>query len=132
MTFSRLAILGGLCCLVLTATAPGAEQAWGNIKGQVVWGPAAMPVRPELKVDKDQKDCLKNGPLLEETYLVDKATRGVKYVTVWLIPGDATKASDYKKPLPTHPSLKELKDSEKKVVLDQPCCMFEPSVIALR
>jgi hypothetical protein len=130
MNLSRLAILAGLVGLMVTATATSAGNGWGTIKGQVVWAGPGDPVRPPLKVDKDQQTCLKHGPLLEETYIVDKATKGVKYVTVWLIPEDAKGAKDYKRPIPLHPTLKDLK--EKTVELDQPTCMFEPSIIALR
>jgi len=131
MKLSRLAILAGLLGLMAAATATSADNGWGTIKGQVIWGESGDPVRPPLKVDKDPQACLKNGPLLAQTYFVDKATKGVKYVTVWLIPEDAKKAkTDYKRPIPVHPSLKDLK--VKTVEVDQPCCLFEPPVIALR
>jgi len=117
---------------VAATTATSADNAWGTVKGQVVWAEKDMPERPVINVTTNQKECLKNGPLLAETYLVDKSTKGVKYVTVWLIPADAKTVKDYQwtKAMPIHPKLKELKVTN--VEADQPCCMFEPSVIALR
>jgi len=46
---------------------------------------------------------------------------------VWLL--DATDPAHPKAP-PIHPSLKEAR--EKEVVIDQPCCKFEPHAVALR
>jgi hypothetical protein len=48
-------------------------------------------------------------------------------VFVWLVD-----AADPKKPKapPIHPSLKEIKDRE--VVIDQPCCKFEPHALVMR
>lgn len=132
MKLFRLAFLSGLLSLVAGVMPASAEGAWGTIKGQVIWPEKDLPVRPELTVNANPKECLKNGPLLAETYIVDKATKGVKYVTVWLIPADAENVKDYKKMgnMPIHPALKAIKNKE--VEVDQPCCMFIPSVIALR
>ena len=91
MKLTRWAILSGLLILVAAATATSADNnAWGTVKGQVVWAEKDMPERPPINVTTNQKECLKNGPLLAETYLVDKSTKGVRYVTVWLIPADGS------------------------------------------
>jgi len=118
-------VLGVLALLGLPRLAFG--QQWGTIKGQVVWSEKELPQRPALKVDKDQAACLKNGPLLADEFVVDAKSKGVRWVVLWLV--DAT---DLKAPLPIHPDLKTIPDKDKKVVVDQPCCQFEPHVIALR
>jgi plastocyanin len=116
-------VLGVLC--VLAAGPAAAGDGWGAIKGQVVWaGPT--PFTPEkLKVDKDQGECLKNGDLLSEKYVVDPKTKGVRWVMVWLIDPKNPKAA-----LPIKPELKEVKP--KKLVLDQPTCQFTPHVLGIR
>jgi hypothetical protein len=121
---ARCAALGLLGLLPLAALAPAAGPSWGTIKGQVVCdGP--IPKREPVKVDKDEKACLKNGPLLSEKFLANPKNKGVRYVVVWLI--DATNPM---KPLPIAPARAAL--ARPTVEIDQPCCMFEPRVVALR
>ena len=48
------------------------------------------------------------------------------------MPRSAENAAGEKKPLAIHPSLKEIKDKDKQVVMDQPCCAFVPHTVALR
>jgi plastocyanin len=112
--------------LAVTAVAPAARaDGWGTVKGQVVWAGGDVPVREKLKVDKDQEACTAHGDLLSEKYVVDPKTKGVRWVVVWLV--------DPKKPtaaLPIAPALKTIKN--KKLTLDQPSCMFEPHILALR
>jgi hypothetical protein len=98
---------------------------WGTIKGQVVWDGDKLPEREKINVDANPKECLKNGPLLAEKFVVDPKSKGVRWVLVWLVD-----PADVKKALPVHPDLKEPKD--KKVVVDQPCCAFEPHVLGMR
>jgi len=104
-----------------TETAATRVEGWGNVKGQVVFA-GDVPARAELKVDKDQDACLAKGPLLDEKYVVDKDTKGVQWVVVWLA---APKGQ-----LPIKPELKEIK--EKVLSLDQPTCQFQPHVLAIR
>jgi plastocyanin len=109
--------------------APAAAAAkagdWGTLKGQVVWAGGAVPPRDKLDVTKDPAECLKKGPLYSEKYVVNPKNKGVRWVLVWLTDADSpTKA------VPVHPALKPIKD--KVVVMDQPCCMFEPHVVGLR
>ncbi len=125
MKMHRVLLLGGL---LLFAAGPILAADWGNVKGQVVWGGSALPERKPLKVDKDQGVCLKNGPILEQTYVVDKDSKGVKWVMVWL--ADAKQPKNPKAEIPIKPELKELKD--KTVTLDQPHCVYEPHVFGLR
>jgi len=120
--FARTALWGllGLCL----ASAPASAEGWGTIKGQVVLE-GAVPERQKLNVDKDQAACLKNGALRSEAYVVNPKNKGVQWVVVWLVD-----AQDPKKALPINPKLKSVPDKE--VVIDQPCCMFEPHIAALR
>lgn len=103
------------------STATAKVEGWGNVKGQVVFV-GEPPVRQELKLDKDQEACTAHGPLLDQKYVVDKDTKGVRWAIVWL------QAPQGK--LPVKPELKDIK--EKKVVIDQPFCQFEPHVLALQ
>lgn len=105
--------------------AADAEGEWGAIKGKVILASDSPPESSSVKVDKDQDHCLKNGPIPNETFIIDKDSKGVANVFVWLAPPDGKKAK-----LPIHPSLKEVKD--KTVEIDQPCCKFIPHVVAVR
>lgn len=120
----RLAVLGAVAVL-FTSTAVRAEDKWGTIVGQATWAGGAVPAPAAVNVDKEKEVCLKNGPINKEDYVVNPKNKGVKWVVVWLVD-----AEDVKKNLPIHPDLKEVKD--KKVVLDQPCCKFEPHIVCLR
>jgi hypothetical protein len=117
--------LGLLACLCWCAALEAQEGSWGTVKGSITWGGADVPVRLplDLKTNPDKAVCLKNGDILEETWIVHPKTKGLKNAFVWLA---APKGKD----LPIHPDLKEIK--EKKVVMDQPVCMFVAHALALR
>ena len=83
------------------------------------------PTPTLIVVDKDRTQCQKNGPLYKMDYVVNPKNKGVRWVVVWLVDAD-----DYKKAPPIHPDLKEVK--QKEVVLDQPCCQFEPHIVCSR
>lgn len=100
-------------------------EGWGTIKGQVVWAGDKVPERAPLKVDKDQNACLKNGPLLDDKLVVNPKNKGVRWAAVYLM-----NAGGFKKAIPVRPSLKDIK--KKVVEIDQPCCLFEPHMLALR
>lgn len=123
---NRNLLIGALAglALCLAATVSARAEGWGTIKGQVVWGGGDAPKREKLNVTKDQMTCLKNGPLLSERYVVDPKTKGVRWVMLFL-----TDASSPLKTIPIHPSLKKQAGA---VVMDQPCCMFEPHVVGLQ
>jgi hypothetical protein len=123
----RSYFLAAALAAALTVVCGGAAQAadeWGTVKGQVTWGGKELPKPEKIDVDKDKEHCLSKGAILKEEFVVGK-NGGVKNVFVWLQDADNPKAK-----LPIHPSLKEVKDKE--VVMDQPCCKFEPRCIALR
>ena len=109
---------------VLLASGGLMAQEWGNLKGKVVFGGDALKSET-VKIDKDQDHCLSKGEIPSEKLVVDPASKGVRWVMVWLVDSKDPKAA-----LPVHPSLKETADKE--VMVDQPCCKFEPHVLALR
>src|SRR5262245_49263303 len=118
------------CAAVVVASAASAADdpapaGWGAVKGRVVWKGDPLPQPKPVKVTKDQDHCLARAKvLLDNDLIVDRETRGVRDVFVWLAdPENATK------PLPIHPSLKEL---PKPAEIDQPCCLFEPRCLILR
>lgn len=120
---AALGVLAGTLVLGDRPATADDKEKWGNIKGQIVW-PGDVPPPLELKVDKDEKVCQAQGKLTDETYVIDKDSKGLRWVYVWLTPVEAGKE------LPIHPDLKEIKDKE--VVIDQPCCKFEPHSLAMR
>jgi hypothetical protein len=103
------------------------NQAWGTIKGKVVWGEKDLPAVVKVNVDgQDKEFCLSKGDVVDEKFVVDPKTKGVKNAFVWVM--------DFKDPkkgkLPIHPSL--AKSKEPSVTLDQPCCAFVPHALAVR
>jgi hypothetical protein len=121
----HIATLAGLGMLMLASVALAQEGGWGAVKGQIIWGGAEVPKRMalDLKENPDKVACLKNGPLLDEVWVVNPKNKGLRHTFVWL---QAPKGSE----LPIHPDLRDIK--EKKVVMDQPVCMFIPHALALR
>src|SRR5437879_1235177 len=112
-----LSCLGFLAVLALPTTSPGqgADAKWGNVKGQVVFGEDKLPEAKVIDVQgQDKKECLAKGPLHDEEYVIDKQTKGVKYVFVALVDPKNPKAA-----LPVHPMVK--KNLPEKVSFDQPC-----------
>ena len=112
--------------------AAGADGEWGTLKGQIVWGGDKLPVLLPIVIKEDNQnksDCLKanNGqPPPNEKWIINPKNKGIKNVFVWSANADTKD----KKPLPIHPSLKDIKVKE--VVVDQPACHFIPHAIALR
>ncbi len=107
------------------AGAPAAPEPWGTIQGRVVWAGDDAPTPTPVVMDKDQAVCSKKGPIFKTDYVVNPKNKGVRWAVVWLVNAD-----DYLKPLPVYPNLKEV--AQKEVVLDQPCCQFEPHIVCLR
>jgi hypothetical protein len=120
-----LALMAGLGLLCTDDPAGAQDPAgWADVKGQIVWGGNGLPEVKTLNVDKDQGHCLSRGPIPSEEWVINKDSKGVRWVVVWLAPENA----DQK--LPVHPNLQAVPKAE--VLVDQPCCKFEPHVVALR
>jgi hypothetical protein len=109
-----------------SAISQPAGNGWGSVKGQFVFGGAAIPApKPiDVSMNADKDHCLSKGPLMNEEWVIDPKSKGVRWVFVWLAPA---KPEDK---LPIHPDLKDLK--EKSVAIDQPVCQFIPHAVALR
>jgi hypothetical protein len=104
--------------------AEDADRQWGTVRGQIVWGGGELPPQKELHVNKDEQHCLSKGPVPDESWVINKSNKGVRWVFVWLVPEPGQPK------LPVNPELQQV--TQKEVVLDQPCCRFEPHAIALR
>jgi hypothetical protein len=120
--------LGLLAMAVVVPSALGQGAQWGTVKGRVVFDGKEVPTRPEIAAAAAVpacKLCAAAGKTLEDEWVVDPKTRGVRWVMVWLL----DESGNFNKPIPIHPKLKK---PEPKVLLDQPCCMFEPHVLGIR
>src|SRR5262249_12023486 len=89
-----------------------------------------IPKRQPLKVNVNAAQCQQNGPILDESVIVDPKSRGIKNVVVWLRPDDASgpKAKFTKEQI--HPD--DAKRKAAQVVIGQPCCMFVARVTCAR
>jgi plastocyanin len=117
--------------LLLSAIAASAQPAaWVTLKGQVVL-PAAVPVpkRAPLVVNQDGAHCLRDGPILDEKFVVNEKSRGIANVVVWLRPDQMNPKAAFAAN-EIHPALASRKPAD--VVIDQPCCAFVPRVLAAR
>ena len=105
--------------------APAAE--WVTIKGRVQLTAAPEPKKIDPSADKEH--CLKDGPLVDSALVVNPKSKGVKNVVVWLRP-DSTDRKERFPQAKIHPDL--LAPKAKHHVIDQPCCQFEPRILAAR
>ena len=112
--------VGVLAGLPAWVQAEGAK--WGTVKGRVVLAGPVVPPKV-VNVDTDKAFCTSKGAVLSEDLVVDPKTKGVRWVMVWL----ADDKGGGK--LPIHPTMKKFPDT---VVLDQPCCSFEPHALCMR
>lgn len=105
----------------------GGDGEWGTVKGRVTWGGDGIPKPAVIDTSREAKCVAKGGgPITSDEWLINPENKGVRYVFVWL------RAEEDKAKLPVHPDLAKLAEKDKKVVVDQPCCMFEPHGLALR
>jgi hypothetical protein len=116
-----------LVSILLLCTQPQAvraDQGWGTIQGRVIYSGTEVPAPKIVAVNREQAHCLSKGPIASEDLVVNKKNKGVQWVIVWLCP--------VKKgiPLPIQPDLIAIKQNT--VVIDQPCCRFEPHILGMR
>jgi hypothetical protein len=104
------------------------RHGWAKLKGRVVWE-GAVPVQQKIVPSIDQKVCARDKRPLEEDYIVDAKTRGLKNILVWIQPAGAQKGAPFPPKL-IHPAL--LKPAAPSVSIDTPCCRFIPHVLAAR
>jgi RNA polymerase sigma factor (sigma-70 family) len=108
---------------------PAADRNWATIRGRIHWPESRLvPVR-KIDVTTDREHCLSKGELFYEDVIVSPKTRGVKNVVVWLRPDTDNRRDPFPREK-IHPSLVEAKS--RMHVIDQPCCQFEPRVLAAR
>ena len=119
-----------LAFVLLSASVAAAQPpAWVTVKGQVVLPKAAqIPPPPNLMI-AGVPACLAKGPLKDEKILVDPKSRGIKNVVVWLRPADPDPKAKFN-PADIHPA--DAKRKAEDVIIDQPCCLFTPRVLAVR
>jgi hypothetical protein len=127
----RQVLLTAVAVLLASGTTALAD-GWGHIKGRVVLDEEKVLPPEKLNVNKDQEHCLSNGDLLSEEFVVDSKTKGVRWVAVFIAVEKEDGTADHKAVPPLHDSVAKIKDSEKAVVMDQPCCRFEPHLVILR
>ncbi|MFO0863618.1 MAG: hypothetical protein U0744_02980 [Gemmataceae bacterium] len=116
--------------LVAVFAMPAAAQdSWGTIRGQILWGGKDIPKADVFNIGKnpDKDFCLSKGAVDNETWVVDPKTKGLRDVFVWLAPKDA---KDKTARLPIHPKLKAVPADA--ASMDQPVCSFIPHALALR
>lgn len=128
----RARILSALAgALALGSLAFAADPVYSTVKGQVTYTPPA-PIAPvDTKGNPDTKVCLDaaKGPLPDTSIVVDPKTKGFKNVLVFIRP-DST---DTKAVFPAAQIKPDLaKAAPKSIVIDQPCCQFEPRMVAAR
>jgi hypothetical protein len=97
-----------------------AADGWGTIKGQVVYGDAAIPPRQKI----DNKNCPCKDPVLSDDWVVNPKNKGIRWTFVWLAPAPGGA------PLAVNPQALE-RAKKNKVEIDQPKCMFEPHAAAI-
>ena len=131
----RLLLSCVLACALTGSLAPAQARKpaakWADVKGQVVF-PAGknIPRREKLNVNVNQAQCLKNGPILDETVIVNPKNRGIKNVVVWPRPDNANDPKAAFTASEIHPADARRKPAD--VVIDQPCCMFVDRVTCAR
>jgi acylphosphatase len=104
---------------VVAADVPSEDdKEWATVKGQVVFAGAPLPEPREIKVKPDVT-------LRGEEWVIDKESKGVRWVQVWLAPEPGAK-----QPLPIHPSLRQIK--EKEIVIEIGQQAFVPHALAIR
>jgi hypothetical protein len=110
-----------------TKAGDDAPAGWGTVKGQVVFDGAKLPV-PAVVAAARFPACRAAGPIVDEEWVVNPKNLGVKWAVVWLAVDDNVKAPAKK--MPVHPKLAGPKQPD--AVLNIPCCVCEPHVLAMR
>jgi len=117
----------------LSGVAPAQAPQWVTVKGKVVLPkdkiPAPAAGNEVIPPGGDKAVCEAKGPLPKNVLIVNPKNDGVKNVIVWLRP-DTAKRGDKLDPAQIKPELAKV--ASKNHVVDQPCCQFEPRVLAVR
>jgi len=71
--------------MLLGACGLASADGWGTIKGTVKYDPKLpLPANPEIKPSNDKAFCESAGKIHRDEWIVDKKTKGVKNVIIWL------------------------------------------------
>jgi hypothetical protein len=109
----------------VTNAVPARAAAGGDVlKGRITYDgdlPASGPIKA-MEAHKDRDQCLQGEDYekREQNWIVDKATRGVANVVIWLEPPRGLRFD-------LQPESLKMKDQE----IDQPHCAFIPHVVTL-
>lgn len=120
----RTLIVPALLVASLGTATDALAESWGTVKGQVIWAGGDIPAPDKINVDANQDHCLAKGALYYEKWVIDKDTKGVANVVVWLAPIPPAKT------MPIHPKLQDVPKDP--LVIDQPQCAFVPHVSTMR
>ena len=107
------------------ASEPG-DDAWGQLKGQIVVKgdvPASQP--EDIANSPDKATCLVDGKVPADDNIVVDEDGGLRDVFVMMYLGRKEEQPDY------HPSFKELKESQT-LSIDNVKCRFEPHALFVR
>ncbi len=131
---AKLRSFGVLSALVAGAVAlSGAApaQEWVTVKGQVVLPKDKIPAAAagDEVVTADKAHCEANGKLPKNVLIINPKNNGVKNVVVWIRPVTTERKYAF---LPAQIKPELLKAAPKEHVIDQPCCQFEPRMLAVR
>jgi len=108
-----------LCTLIQTANSAAQENAWGSLKGRILFdGPVPKP--EPLQIERDAEVCGLTA-LVDESLIVHPENRGLQNVILWL---------ESKAAVPVHPDY--LNADSMPAVMDNKGCRFEPRVVVLR
>ncbi len=110
------------------AAATPLQDGWAKLKGQVVWD-GQVPAQPKIVPGVNQNVCAQDKRPLEEDFIIDQKTNGLKNVFVWIRPAGA-KGDDAFPAKLINPAL--VKPDSPTVSINQPCCRFIPHVLAAR
>lgn len=126
------AVLSALVAGAVAVSGAAPAQEWVSVKGQVVLPKANIPapaVGNETVTGLDKPHCEAKGPLAKNVLVVNPKNDGVKNVVVWLRP-DTNDRKDKLKAEQINPALAKV--PAKNHLVDQPCCQFEPRILAVR
>jgi hypothetical protein len=108
------------------------DKGWGKLKGRILYD-GDVPEAKEVDLEKvgvrgdDLKWFTSTGPVLNQEWVVDKRSKAVQWVLVWLLPEDPKGAA-----MAVHESLKAIDPKKKVVAVDQVPTGYSQHVTALR
>lgn len=113
---------------VTAANLSAQERQWTNLKGQIVWD-GEVPKQSPIKATVDQDSNAKDSKPLEEDYIVNPKSKGLKNVFIWIDVTGAAKCARFPA-ADIHPSLATAAKPSEEIELRN--CRFIPHVLAVR